>query len=296
MTSFHIGEISITSIPEIEDTSFELKGFFPQSVDTDVVANSPWLSLPHFDPATGRIRLSMHSWLLQTGKKRILIDTCIGNDKERYARKNWTGLNTPFLARLARAGVSVESVDYVLCTHLHADHVGWNTRLLDGRWVPTFPNAKYVFGKREYAYWQDRYASEDHNSHHLAAYIDSVLPVIEGGQALIVDDLFELEGLLKFELAAGHTPGHLAFWLESSGSRAVFSGDVIHHPIQTTYPHWTCMGCLVPAEANITRRRLLATIADQNIVLFTAHFLSPHAGTVRSRTRGFEFAFSCDEC
>ena len=275
MTSFHIGEISITSIPEIEDTSFELKGFFPQSVDTDVVANSPWLSLPHFDPATGRICLSMHSWLLQTGKKRILIDTCIGNDKKKDARKNWTGLNTPFLARLARAGVSVESVDYVLCTHLHADHVGWNTRLLDGRWVPTFPNAKYVFGRREYAYWQDRYASEDHNSHHLAAYIDSVLPVIEGRQALIVDDLFELEGLLKFELAAGHTPGHLAFWLELSGSRAVFLETLFTIPFRPLIRIGPAWDALFRQKRILPHGCLLASIADRKYRSVYSAFLKP---------------------
>ncbi|WP_164706409.1 MBL fold metallo-hydrolase [Methylobacterium sp. XJLW] len=143
---------------------------------------------------------------METEGKRILIDGCVGNGKVRDARPDWCNLSTAFLDRLAEAGATPDDIDYVLCTHLHADHVGWNTRLIDGRWVPTFPNATYVFGRTEHAFWQAEH-EKGARGPHLQAYRDSVLPILEAGRALVVDEDHVLEGVLHLAPAPGHTPG-----------------------------------------------------------------------------------------
>jgi glyoxylase-like metal-dependent hydrolase (beta-lactamase superfamily II) len=295
MTAFRIGDVSVRSIQEMEDTSFLLRSFFPLSDEAGMAKASDWLRPPYYDPASGALTLSIHAWLLDTGRSRILIDTCVGNDKERHARKQWTHLRTPFLERLAEAGVRPEEVDYVLCTHLHADHVGWNTRLLDGRWVPTFPRAKYVFGRKEYDYWEGQYRKARPDSHHLAAYVDSVLPVIEAGQVLVVDDGAVIDGCLTIEPAHGHTPGHVAVVLRSGGASAAFTGDAIHHPVQLVHPGWSCLGCQDPAQSAETRLGLLRRLADTGTELMTGHFVAPHCGHVLSRGDAFGFRFRCEE-
>jgi len=287
MTTFRIGHATVTAIPEIVDTSFKLRSFFPASTAEAVAAEAHWLSPRFHDATTDSIRLSIHAWLVNTGRNLILIDTCVGNHKHRPARSQWNRLETPFLQRLAAVGLHPEQIDYVCCTHLHADHVGWNTRLLDGRWVPTFPNAKYVFGQREYDHWDGLWRMGDPSSHHLAAYADSVLPVIEAGKVLLASDGFILDGCLRFEPAPGHTPGHVAIRLSSNGQSCVFSGDILHHPVQLRHPAWSCMGCDNQAEAARTRIALLDDLAETDTCLMTGHFLAPHAGRVTEFAGGF---------
>ncbi|HWK67339.1 MAG TPA: MBL fold metallo-hydrolase [Rhizobiaceae bacterium] len=223
------------------------------------------------------------------GRSRILIDACVGTDKERHARTQWTGLQTPFLDRLAQTGFQPEEIDYVCCTHLHADHVGWNTRLIDGQWVPAFPNAKYIFGRSEYAYWDQIYRTTDPNGRHLAAYTGSMPPVVEAGQMLLADDGFEPDGWLRFEPA----PGQVSIWLSSKGRTCVFSGDIVHHPIQLRYPDWSCIGCGDQVQAAVTRIKLFHRIADTDTIM-TGHFLAPHAGRLTSTSKAFDI--SCVEC
>ncbi|TDR93347.1 MBL fold metallo-hydrolase [Enterovirga rhinocerotis] len=295
MTKFRIGDVTVQSIWEMDDTSFAMRSFFPASDDAAVAAEIDWIAPQFYDPQSGMVRLSIHAWLIETSRSRILVDTCVGNDKERPSRPQWHRRETPFLDRLAAAGIAPESIDYVLCTHLHADHVGWNTRLLDGRWVPTFPHAKYVFGRAEYDHWERVFRSAEPGAHHLAAYADSVLPVIEAGQALVVDDGFVIDDRLTVEPAPGHTPGHIAVWLRSNGSSGAFTGDVIHHPIQLCHPDWSCSGCQDPALSARTRRRILERLADTDTLLMTGHFVAPHAGHVLSRGEAFGFRFLCEE-
>jgi len=168
---------------------------------------------------------------VKTGRHTILIDSCLGNDKERPTRPQFHRLRTPYIADLARAGIRVEDVDYVMCTHLHWDHVGWNTRLDNGRWVPTFPNARYVMARREFAHWEAVHQRGEETPHR-TAFEDSVLPVVRTGQSVLVDDDYALEDGLWFEGAPGHTPGNVVIHARSAGATAVFMGDVIHHPLQ----------------------------------------------------------------
>ena len=295
---FQVGDASITPIVEMVDRSFDFLTFFPLATEADLHANLGWMAPHHVDPATRRILLSMHSWLVELNGKRILIDGCVGNGKQRSARPDWCNLSTAFLDRLADAGARPDQIDYVLCTHLHADHVGWNTRLLDGRWVPTFPNATYVFSRREHDFWVRQYEAGQHEAGqrgpHLQAYADSVLPVVQAGQALIVDDGHEIEGRLLLEPAPGHTPGHVAIWLTSGGTEAAFTGDILHHPVQVLHPQWSCMGCLDPVRAVETRRKLLARCAQSGATLFPGHFMAPHAARITEGANGFAFQFVCD--
>ena len=114
----------------------------------------PWL-IPHFATEEGRLKMSIHSLVVETPARRIVVDTGLGNDKEGRNVPTWNNRQGPFLETLTSAGFPPDSIDTVLCTHLHVDHVGWNTRLVDGKWVPTFANARYVFGKTEYEHWRD---------------------------------------------------------------------------------------------------------------------------------------------
>jgi glyoxylase-like metal-dependent hydrolase (beta-lactamase superfamily II) len=172
-----------------------------------------------------------------------------------------------------------------MCTHLHADHVGWNTVLRDGRWVPTFPNARYLFSRVEYEHWS---AHPDPNPIRRNAFLDSVLPVVEAGRAEMIEDGHEVDGALTVELAPGHTPGNVHIRLASRGSEAVFSGDVIHHPIQVYRPDWSTVACVDPAASAASRRRLLETCSERGALLLPAHFPEPHGARVRAAGDSFE--------
>ncbi|SDV51548.1 MBL fold metallo-hydrolase [Chitinasiproducens palmae] len=294
MIRFRIGKVTATLVQEMVDDMFDFLEFFPLATPAAVDENLSWMAPGHYVPATGRMLLSMHAWLLDTGRHKILIDGCVGNDKERPGRPDWCGLSTPFLDRLAGAGARPEDIDFVLCTHLHADHVGWNTRLVGGRWVPTFPNARYVFSRREHAYWEARLAA-DGKGPHLLAYQDSVLPVIEAGQALIVDDHAEIADCLVLEPAPGHTPGHVAIWLKSDGERAVLTGDILHHPIQVKYPAWSCFGCIDQKQSAETRKRVLEATCERRALLLPGHFMPPHAAFVDEGADGFKLRFAASD-
>lgn len=290
---FRIGQATVTPVVEMIDHSFAFLRFFPAATEADLQENIGWMAPRHYDTARERVLLSMHSWLVEVGGKRILIDGCVGNDKQRTGRPDWCGLSTAFLDRLAEAGATPEQIDYVMCTHLHADHVGWNTRLVDGRWVPTFPNATYVFARNDFEYWQ---AQDEPGkvSPHLESFHDSVLPIIAAGKAVLVDDRYVLEGVLHLEPAPGHTPGHVAVWLRADDAAGAFTGDIIHHPVQVHHPDWSCMGCIDPAQASATRRRVLGQCADQQAILFPGHFMAPHAARIHRSGDGFDFSFVCE--
>jgi glyoxylase-like metal-dependent hydrolase (beta-lactamase superfamily II) len=275
MTVATIGAAKITRIEETYDFFFEARKFFAEWRD-EIVAEHPWMVPNHFDPASGFLKLSIHSWLLEIGGRRILIDTCVGNHKPRAARPFWNQLNTPYLERLAAAGVKPEQIDMVMCTHLHVDHVGWNTRLDNGRWVPTFPNARYVFSKADY----DHFLAIDRDPAKgpaiLGALRDSVLPIVEAGLAQMVDGTEAIEEYLSLERAPGHTPGHLLIKLASQSKQAFFSGDIIHHAIQAYHPTWNSFACLDQDTARKSRRSLLEKCAGSGALLAPQHFGAPH--------------------
>jgi glyoxylase-like metal-dependent hydrolase (beta-lactamase superfamily II) len=241
------------------------------------------------DPVSGLMIFSFHSTVIKTPRATILVDTCSGNDKERphklrYHRKNW-----PYLANLAAAGFAPDDIDYVLCTHLHADHVGWNTRLLDGRWVPTFPNARYLFAREEWehwrvAEWRAAYTTDPY-------YEDSVLPVLESGQAELVATDYAFDDGVWIEAWPGHTPGHVCVVVRSPQASVVLSGDIMHTPLQCAEPQLNSCFCVDAAMARTTRRRFLETFADSPVMVIPAHFPTPTAGWVRSHDEAFRYHF-----
>lgn len=238
-------------------------------------------------PAGSMAFLAFHSYLVRTPHHVILIDTCIGNDKDRGGFEGFHMRQSPYLENLKHLGIAAEQVDYVMCTHMHSDHVGWNTRLADGRWVPTFPNARYVFGRVEYEHRRRNHEKDPDSK--MSGFVDSVLPVVATGQALLVDSEFALDNTVTLEPAPGHTPGNLIIHLQSRGSAAVLSGDVIHHPIQVNHPECSPVFCEDRAESARYRQGFVQRFADRPELILPAHFSSPTAG--RIVTRGARWAF-----
>jgi glyoxylase-like metal-dependent hydrolase (beta-lactamase superfamily II) len=225
------------------------------------------------------MRISVHSFVLRADGRNILIDTCCGNDKKRSLApvnmQHW-----PYLENLARAGLQPQDIDLVMCTHLHFDHVGWNTRLEDGTWVPTFPRARYLFGRRDLEF----FSRQRHEALHREAFDDSVAPILDAGLAELVDadSLIhrEIGDGIWLEDASGHSPGNLCVMAECGGSRAIFSGDCFHHPIQLVRPDAAFFADENPPQASATRRRLLEQYAEADAVFFPAHFAGATAGRV----------------
>jgi glyoxylase-like metal-dependent hydrolase (beta-lactamase superfamily II) len=285
-----VGEVEVHRIAEYEGPFISPETFFPD-FDSEVVrANPDHLGAHLIDQATGNLLFSFHSFVVKTGHHTILIDSCLGNDKERPTRPQFHRLHTPYIADLGRAGVKVEDVDYVMCTHLHWDHVGWNTRLENGRWVPTFPNARYIMARREFSHWEGVHQSGEDTPHRLA-FEDSVLPVVRTGQSVLVDDNYALEDGLWFEGAPGHTPGNVVIHARSRDEKAVFMGDVIHHPLQLLKPEWSTLACTDRDLSRKTRIRLVEEHAEQGTRLFPAHFPSPTVGRIVRQGTAYSYAF-----
>ena len=256
---------------------------FMEATDEDVAAHRGWLEPKALCPRTGKLILAIQSYLVRTSRHTILIDTCIGCDKSNEWFAPWhQRTDTSWLTRLVAAGVQPEAIDYVFCTHLHGDHCGWNTRLVDGRWVPTFPNAKYVLAREELAQFE---------ANPNEAYRESVLPIVEAGQVVLVDTDYGLDDEVWLEPTVGHTPGHVAVGLASSGHRAVMCGDLIHSPLQCVYPQWRYWADNEPELAKKTRRNFLETSAASDRLVMTAHFPSPSIGHVVEDGDHFGFEF-----
>lgn len=286
---YKLGELEIHRAIESEVPIFDTFTFFPDATREVVEANKDWLMPRYIDPKTIEVILCIQSYVIKTSHHTILVDTCVGNHKSRPARPSWHMQNSPFIEELGSVGVRPEEVDFVLCTHLHVDHVGWNTKLLDGRWVPTFPNAKYIFSRNEFELWAARYEKGETVPVPLV-YEDSVLPIVEAGQAIIVEDTHQIDDGMWLEPAPGHTPGHVMLNLKSGEETALMSGDVIHHPLQLIRPEWSSRACEDPHLSAVSRTKMLERVADTNTLLCPAHFGSPTIGHVISHaTDGFRY-------
>jgi glyoxylase-like metal-dependent hydrolase (beta-lactamase superfamily II) len=295
MKPLSIGAVGVSTVVESLRVPMSFAEFLPEAAAAPEVleAARPWLE-PRFadlgvDPRAGSGFLDFHTYVVRTPRHVILVDTCIGDDKERGGHRFFHKLKTPWLANLRAAGLAPEQVDFVMCTHMHADHVGWNTRLADGRWVPTFPNAKYLFARTEFEHRRRNFEAAQGAGY--GAYADSILPVVETGQALIVDDGHELDGHLWIEPAPGHTPGNVVIQLASRGERGVFCGDVLHHPIQVAHPEWSAAFCEDRVQSAATRRRFVAAHADTGTIVMPAHFPAPTAGRIRSHGERWRYDF-----
>jgi glyoxylase-like metal-dependent hydrolase (beta-lactamase superfamily II) len=227
--------------------------------------------------------LCFQSYIVKTPHHTILVDSCIGNDKPRPLRPKWNmKTDDTYMRALAAAGFSVGDIDFVMCTHLHVDHVGWNTRLEDGRWLPTFPNARYVFGKSEFDYWTEQNAKAQ-----VPPFADSVLPIVGANKAEIVGDDHQIGDHVRILPTPGHTPGHVAFTFGRGKDDAVISGDLMHSPLQTRYPELSAKFDVDPAQAAVTRRNFLERYCDTDTLCCTAHFPSPSTGKIRRHGSGF---------
>ena len=281
--TFPIGAITVTRLLELETPFLTPAQLFAEAPAEAFEAHRHWLEPKALCPNSGRLILAVQSYLVRTSRHTILIDSCVGCDKSNAFFPDWhRRQDASWLASLAAAGVGPEAVDFVFCTHLHSDHCGWNTRLIDGRWVPTFPNARYILARREV----EHYAAQPNDS-----YRESVLPVIEAGQAVLVEMDHALDDEVWLEPTPGHTPGHVAVHLASQGAAAVMCGDVVHSPIQCLYPEWAFASDQNPELARVTRRHFLeARSADRRMVL-TAHFPSPSVGHVEGDGDAFRFHY-----
>ena len=285
-----VGGIGWRRIVESEGPDFDVFFLLPDADERSLAPHRAWLEPRFLDPVSNRLVMAMQSYLLKTRHHAILVDACVGNDKERRFHAPWARrTSTRFLDNLAAAGLAPEDIDFVMCTHLHADHVGWNTRLAGGRWVPTFPNARYVFARTEYDHWIA--LNKGGKKYSDGCIDDSVLPVVEAGQAEIVDDRWAFDDEIRFAPTPGHTPGHVAIELCSEGARAVLSGDVCHTPLQCREPGWSAVGCSDRALSAATRRAFLEAHCDTDTLVMTAHFPAPSVGFVRARGDAFDFAY-----
>lgn len=267
-----IGDVVISRIiesPHLGDTLFMV---MPEAVPEKLRA-IPWLA-PHFAHEDGRMKAHIQAFVIDTGRERIMIDTCVGNHKHRPRLPQWHMQTFPFLENLRAAGYDRHAIDTVLCTHMHGDHVGWNTMLVDGKWVPTFPNARYLFGEIELAHAR---ASGDFEG---ASFGDSILPVLDAGLAVAVAADFTICPEVRLIPTHGHTPGHVSVLIESRGERAFITGDCIHHPSQFVHLEWRPKVDNDPERAGETRRAVLEHFADTPTLFIGTHFGGPTAGRV----------------
>jgi len=246
---------------------------FPDASPTAVDRHREWLA-PHFVDEGGRFLQAVQSFVVEAPGLTVLVDTCIGNDKPR-AQRHWHMLRTSYLDDLAATGFVPESIDVVLCTHLHVDHVGWNTRLDGGVWVPTFPRARYLFERSEWDYWSRRDGDE-----YGPIIADSVRPIVDAGLAELVSPDHRLADELALERTPGHTPGHVSLRLSSRGEEAVITGDLMHAPIQCAEPAWQSHFDADPDRARATRREFLERCANRDVWVLGTHFHTPTAGHV----------------
>jgi glyoxylase-like metal-dependent hydrolase (beta-lactamase superfamily II) len=268
-----IGDVTVSKIVELEATGGSR--FLLPDATPEAVRPMTWLQ-PHFADADGRLRMSIHAFVVETKDRRIVVDTCLGNDKTGRRIAHWNDRQGPFLDDLAQAGFARESIDTVLCTHLHVDHVGWNTTLVDGRWVPTFPNARYLVGRAEFAHWS---AIEDRPDMQ-AIMADSVMPVFDAGMV----DLVETDAAICEEITLlptpGHTPGHVSVRIASRGHEALITGDFMHHPVQIARPEWSSTADSDAIQAIRTRLEMFERLAGAPVLVIGTHFAGATAGRI----------------
>jgi glyoxylase-like metal-dependent hydrolase (beta-lactamase superfamily II) len=274
---WRIGRVTVTKI-ELEVTGGS-RFILPQASYEEILPIG-WLQ-PHFADQRGRLKMSIHALVVETPGRRIIVDTCLGNDKENRRIPSWNNLQGPFLADLAASGFPRETIDTVLCTHLHVDHVGWNTMLVDSPdrqkiWVPTFPRARYLMGRVEFAHWREQRERDDM----AAVFADSVAPIHEAGLADLVETDHRICDELRLVPTIGHTPGHVSVHIASDGEEALITGDFMHHRCQIARPQWSSAADSDPDEARRTREHMLSDLSDRSVLVIGTHFAGATAGHI----------------
>jgi glyoxylase-like metal-dependent hydrolase (beta-lactamase superfamily II) len=287
-----IGDVRVTRVLESATPSQPPEQLFAgvpaEELRAELARAAHWLAPHHYVPTLNGLVITIQFFIVQAADAVILIDTGIGNGKTR-AVPGMDRLNTPTLEWLSAAGAAPAQVTHVLHTHLHVDHVGWNTVWRDGAWMPTFPNARTLIPRGEFMHWNGLYESGD-TGVNLGSFADSVLPVVAAGGVELIDDGFELAGCLTAEAAPGHAPGMFSYRLRSRGAEALFAGDALHSPIQIANPHWNDAYCSDPAAAAASRRLVLERAAERQAVLIPFHFGAPYAALVTRNGDGFAYA------
>jgi glyoxylase-like metal-dependent hydrolase (beta-lactamase superfamily II) len=273
MRPLDLGHLSVGAVVERAGPT-RPTWLLPDAVPEAVERHRSWLA-PHFLDDRGRFLQSIHAFVVRAPGFTMLVDTCVGNDKDRAGRAPFHMMRTSFLEDLEASGVPRESVDLVLCTHLHVDHVGWNTRLDGGRWVPTFPRARHLFTRREWEHWS---AESDEDTRRIMA--DSVTPVLDAGLAELVEMDHRVSDEIWLEPTPGHTPGHVSVRLKGADSEAVITGDLMHHPVQMAEPQWGSHFDSDLEEARKTRRAFCDRYAGTDIAVLGTHFHDPTAGRI----------------
>ena len=287
MGSLHLGDIRVDRVVVDETTSVAPSEWFAEATPENLAPLLHWAVPRAICPRTGRMNAMYQTYVVRTRHHTILIDTCYGNDKTLPSDPRWNmRTGDTYLADLAAVGAAADSVDFVMCTHLHLDHCGWNTRLHNGRWVPTFPNAKYLLARREVEYTASA-AGKDSDQ----VYAESVAPILESGQALLVDMDHALDDQIRFEPTPGHTPGHVAVRMASNGHNAVMCGDLMHSPLQCARPEWGPWFDVDQTQARVTRRAFLEACAATRDLVMTAHFPSPSIGWIDPDAAAFRFRY-----
>mgnify|MGYP003624794028 CR=1 FL=1 len=289
MFDFRFGDISVTRIVEMDMPMLGATTFFPDWNEAAIAPHRDWMVPRHFDPVSGNVVITVQAFLIRTPHHTILVDTCVGNHKPRE-REMFDDKVFPWMDNFCAAGVTPEDIDFVLCTHMHVDHVGWNTKLEDGRWVPTFPNAKYIFSRTELDFWMEQSAQD--NMTRTGDYVaDSVIPILDAKRELVVEMDHQLEDGLVLQPLPGHTPGMVGLHVNSGGDQGILCGDMMHHMIQCHIPDWSTIACADQQAARTTRKAFLDRYADTDVMILPSHFPNPTAGFIVPDGDAFSFRY-----
>jgi glyoxylase-like metal-dependent hydrolase (beta-lactamase superfamily II) len=285
-TPITLKDIAIHPVIEQQGPFFKALEFFPTLSKELLDENRSWLQ-PSCIDADGGVVLCIQAFVIKTPHHNILIDSCVGNHKSRPTRPFWNMLNSDrFEKGLAAAGLTVNDIDYVMCTHLHGDHVGWNTRLENGRWVPTFPKARYIMADRELAHWTAR---EKENPATCPWITDSVLPIVAAKREQVVKSDFAFSETVQLMPTPGHTIDHFAVLVGRRGEDALITGDMIHSPLQGKYPDLGMLADYDSKQAGQTRRQVFDRFSEEPTIMCASHFPAPSTGRVRRWGDGYKF-------
>lgn len=286
VTTFKVGNLTIHRVVEQEAPFFDVFAFFPAMTKELWEENKAWLQPKYFN-ADAKLMLCIQSYIVQTPTQNIMIDTCVGNHKERPSRPFWHQMKSAqYEKNLAATGLTVNDIDVVMCTHLHTDHVGWNTRLENGQWVPTFPKARYIFSDKELAHWTKRNQDDPAATPWIT---DSVLPIVAANRADVVKSNQTYADGVTLIPTPGHTFDHFSVHVGKSGADAVITGDMVHSPFQMRYPELGMMADLDSKQAGASRRSLFGRFCDTSTHICTAHFPSPSTGRLTRWKDSFDF-------
>ncbi len=292
----HLGRITVEKVAELPRLALDPNWLIGNATPEGIAEERAWLGDDFIEPVTSKLVISIHSYVVRTPRRTILVDTCCGNGRHRGPDSPFHDLQTDYLANLRAVGLAPEEIDLVFCTHLHVDHVGWNVVERDGRFEPTFPNARYLFNREDFEHRLDFDRTGQGSFATRTAFRECVLPLVDAGRVTFVVPGERLEQDIDHDLTLvslpGHCPGHLGLMIHGGGSRGLITGDAIHHPVQLPRPDWYCTSDIDPALGTETRRALIERYADTDLTLLSGHFAGATAGRIVSQGGTIRFDFT----